>query len=170
MIVNVVFTLVFNTCLFPDACRAWQVRPAAQKTWINFKVHFSEAHREFCLTNQTAHQSGCHSANMMIQNHPYKGTANAIAQLTVASDHDTVVTLTTTNAKLILKLETSQTYVKKLKKDIAHLKLNIKPEWTMTPIVCHMGSRFTTNTQAQVAIIPSADTIKRQPRATQWSE
>jgi hypothetical protein len=31
MIVNVAYTVVFNTGLFPDACRAWQVHPAAQK-------------------------------------------------------------------------------------------------------------------------------------------
>jgi hypothetical protein len=43
MIVNIAFTLVFNTGVFPDACNAWQVRPAAQKIWINFKVHFSAA-------------------------------------------------------------------------------------------------------------------------------
>jgi hypothetical protein len=49
--VNVAYTLVFNTGLFTDACRAWQVRPAAQKTWINFKVHFPAAYCEFRLTN-----------------------------------------------------------------------------------------------------------------------
>jgi hypothetical protein len=31
MIVNVAYTLVFNTSLFHDACRVWQVFPAAQK-------------------------------------------------------------------------------------------------------------------------------------------
>jgi hypothetical protein len=54
MIVNAAYTLVFNTDFFTDACRAWQLRPAAQKTWINFKVNFTEAHREFHLTNHTA--------------------------------------------------------------------------------------------------------------------
>jgi hypothetical protein len=131
MIVNVAYTLVFNTCLFPDAWCAWQVRPAAQKTWTNFKVHFAAAHREFRLTNQTSQQSGFHSGNMMIEHHPYQGTADAIAQLEVATDldRDTVATLTATNAKLTLQLETSQAYVMKLKKDIVQLKLKIKPAW-----------------------------------------
>jgi hypothetical protein len=31
MIVNVAYTLVFNTGLFPDACRAWQSRVIAGK-------------------------------------------------------------------------------------------------------------------------------------------
>jgi hypothetical protein len=66
MIVNVAYTLVFNTGLFPDACRAWQYRAIAGKTWAQFKLYFATAHREFRLTNQTAQQSGFHSANMMI--------------------------------------------------------------------------------------------------------
>jgi hypothetical protein len=131
MRVNVAYTLLFNTGLFPDACRAWQVLPAAQKTWTKFKIHFAAAHREFHLTNHTAHQSGFHSANMMIEHHPYQGTADAIAQLAVAtaSDRDTVATLTATNAKLTLQLETYQAYVQKLKEDIVQLKLKIKPAW-----------------------------------------
>jgi hypothetical protein len=67
MIVNVAYTLVFNTGLFPDACRVWQSRAIAGKTWAQFKLDFATAHREFRLTNQTAQQSGFHSANMMIE-------------------------------------------------------------------------------------------------------
>jgi hypothetical protein len=66
MIVNVAYTLVFNTGLFPDACRAWQSRAIAGKTWAQFKLDFATAHHEFRLTNQTAQQSGFHSANLMI--------------------------------------------------------------------------------------------------------
>jgi hypothetical protein len=67
MIVNAAYTLVFNTGLFPDACWAWQSRAIAGKTWAQFKIYFATAHREFRLTNQTAQQSGFHSANMMIE-------------------------------------------------------------------------------------------------------
>jgi hypothetical protein len=45
MIVNVAYTLVFNTGLFPDACRAWQSRATAAKTWAQFKIDFATAHR-----------------------------------------------------------------------------------------------------------------------------
>jgi hypothetical protein len=37
------------------------------KTWAQFKLDFTTAHREFRLTNQAAQQSGFHSANMMIK-------------------------------------------------------------------------------------------------------
>jgi hypothetical protein len=135
MIVNVAYTLVFNTWLFPYACRAWKVCRAAQKTWTNFKIHFSAAasHQEFRLTNQTSQQSGLHSANIMIEHHPYhyEWTADAIAQLLLAtaSDRDMVTNLTATNSKLALQLETSEAYVQKLKEYIVQLKLKIKPEW-----------------------------------------
>jgi hypothetical protein len=78
------------------------VRPAAQNTWINFKVNFWAAHQEFRSTNQTTQHSGFHSANMVIENHPFQGTPDDIAQLTVAtaSDCGTVATLAATNAKL----------------------------------------------------------------------
>jgi hypothetical protein len=61
MIVNVAYTLVFNTGLCPDACHAWQSRAIASKTWTQSKIDFATAHREFRLTNQTAQQSGFHS-------------------------------------------------------------------------------------------------------------
>jgi hypothetical protein len=134
MIVNVAYTLVFNTGLFPNACRAWQSIAIAAKTWAQFKIDFATAHREFRLTNQTAHQSGFHSANMMIEqgrDHWMQETANAIAQLATAtaSYRGTVATLTTTNAKLANQLEAAHVLIAQLKSEIATLKIKIKPAW-----------------------------------------
>jgi hypothetical protein len=67
MIVNVAYTLVFNTGFLPNACRAWQSRAIAGKMWAQFKLDLATAHREFRITNQTAQQSGFHSATMMIE-------------------------------------------------------------------------------------------------------
>jgi hypothetical protein len=110
MIVNVAYALIFNTGLFPNACRACQSRAIARKTWAQFKLDFATAHREFRLTNQTAQQSGFHSANMMIgqgRDKSMQDTVDAITQLATAtaSDCGTVATLTTTNAKLATQLE-----------------------------------------------------------------
>jgi hypothetical protein len=134
MIVNVAYTLVFNTGLFPDAYRAWQSRAIAAKTWAQFKIDFATAHREFRLTNQTAQQSGCHSANMMIEegrDDSMQETAEVIAQLATAtaSDRDTVATLTTTNAKLANQLKVAYALIAQLKSEIATLKNKIKPAW-----------------------------------------
>jgi hypothetical protein len=134
MIVNVAYTLVFNTGLFPDACRAWQSRAIAAKTWAQFKIDFATAHHKFRLTNQTAQQSDFHSANMMIeqgQDDSMQDTAEAIAQLAtaMASDRGTVATLTTTNAKLANQLEAAHALIAQLKSEIATLKNKIKPAW-----------------------------------------
>jgi hypothetical protein len=136
MIVNVAYTLVFNTGLYPDACRAWQSRATAAKTWAQFKIDFATAHREFRLTNQTAQQSGFHSSNMMIEqgrDESMQKTAEAIAQLVTAtataSDRGTVATLTTTNAKLANQLEAAHALIAQLESEIATLKIKIKPVW-----------------------------------------
>jgi hypothetical protein len=104
MLVNVAYTLEFNTWLFPNVCRAWQSRAIARKTWAQLKLDFTTAHREFHLTNQTAQQSGFHCANTMIEQGRDESMqdTDAIAQLATAtaSDCGTVATLTTTNAKL----------------------------------------------------------------------
>jgi hypothetical protein len=134
MIVNVAYTLIFNTRLFPDACRGWQSRAIAGKTWAQFKIDFTTAHREFRLTNQTAQQSGFHSANMMIEqgrDESMQDTAESIAQLAMAtaSDRGTVATLTTTNAKLATQLEAAHAIIAQLKNEITTLKSKIKPAW-----------------------------------------
>jgi hypothetical protein len=134
MIVNVAYTLLFNTGLFPDACRAWQSRTIAGKTWAQFKIDFATAHREFRLTKQTAQQSGFHSANMMIEqgrDESMHATVDAITQLATAtaSSRGSVSTLTTTNAKLANHLEAAHSLIAQLKHEIATLKNKIKPAW-----------------------------------------
>jgi hypothetical protein len=104
------------------------------KMWAQFKLDFATAHREFRLTNQTAQQSGFHSANMMIEQgreETMQDTVDAIAHLAtaMASDRGTVATLTTTNAKLATQLQAAQAYIAQLKNDIATLKNKIKPAW-----------------------------------------
>jgi hypothetical protein len=127
VIVNVAYTLVFNTGLFPDACLAWQSRSIAGKTWAQFKLDFATAHREFHFTNQTAQQSGFHSANMMIEqgcDESMQDTVDAIAQLATAtaSDRGTVAKLTTTNSKLATQLQAAHAQIAQLKNEIATLK------------------------------------------------
>jgi hypothetical protein len=58
-------------------------------------------------------------------------TVDAIAQLATAtaSDHGTVVALTTTNAKPATQLEAAHAQIAQLKNEIATLKNNIKPDW-----------------------------------------
>jgi predicted component of type VI protein secretion system len=106
----------------------------AEKTWAQFKIDFTTSHREFRLTNQTAQQSGFHSANMMIKkgcDETMQDTVDAIAQLATAtaSYRGTVATLTSTNAKIANQLEAAHALIAQLKNEIATLKNKTKPAW-----------------------------------------
>jgi hypothetical protein len=92
------------------------------KSWAHSKLVFATSHREFRLTNQSAHQSGFHSANMMIKKgreETMQYTVYAIYHLATAtaSDRGTVATLTTTNAKLATQLEAAQAQIAQLKNE-----------------------------------------------------
>jgi hypothetical protein len=134
MIINAAYTLVFTTGFYPDACRAWQSRAIAAKTWAQFKIDVATAHHEFRLNNDTAQQSGFHSANTMIEQGRYgsmQDTAEAIVQLAtvMASYLGTAAALTTTHAKLTTQLEAAHAVIAQLKSEIAILKIKIKPVW-----------------------------------------
>jgi phage shock protein A len=91
------------------------------------KLDFATAHCEFRLTNQTAQQSGFHSANMMIEQgreETMQDTVDTITQLATAtaSDRGTLDTLTTTNAKLATQIEAAQAQIAQLKDEIVALK------------------------------------------------
>jgi hypothetical protein len=107
-------------------------RAVADKTWMQFKCDFTVAHREFRLTNQTAQKYGFHRTNMMIEQgrgDTMQDTVDVIVQLETApaSNHGTVTTLTTTNAKLAMQLEAAQAYITTLYEEVVALKAKIKP-------------------------------------------
>ena len=41
-IITMAHKLVHNTGEFFDACNDWNCKPAADKTWANFKLHFTQ--------------------------------------------------------------------------------------------------------------------------------
>ena len=99
------YTLVYNTGLFPEACREWRRRPAGEKIWTNFKTHFSEAHNDYRLTQNTAQTAGYHSANNAMEGF-VSDTADAFANLATAtaSDRTMMTELTKTNTELLRQL------------------------------------------------------------------
>jgi uncharacterized phage-associated protein len=60
------YNLINRTGKFREAIKAWNHLPAVQKTWINFKTHFREAHLELTETGElTIEQAGYGQANMV---------------------------------------------------------------------------------------------------------
>jgi hypothetical protein len=62
--INVGFGKIFTTGHFMSACRRCNEKPHAEKTWAQFKTHFSTAHRQHKkMQGGSAATSGYHSEN-----------------------------------------------------------------------------------------------------------
>jgi hypothetical protein len=62
-IINIDCALIFNTGVYGDACKEWEKEDILEKTWDNFKAHFTTEHRLYRKHTHTAQSSGFHSAN-----------------------------------------------------------------------------------------------------------
>jgi hypothetical protein len=114
------YTLVYNTGLFPDACREWRHHPAAKKNWTTFKIHFSKAHNDYRLTQNTAQTSGYHTANNVMEGF-VNDTANALANLATvtASDRAMMAELIKTNTELLCQLAAHSKELQTLRTQLA---------------------------------------------------
>eukprot|EP00957_Ditylum_brightwellii_P152025 11576350-Ditylum_brightwellii.AAC.1 len=62
-LVTKVFNLIFVTGAHNDACKEWRRKAPADKKWINFCTHFTDAHEEL-MELQEAAQQASYTANM----------------------------------------------------------------------------------------------------------
>jgi hypothetical protein len=83
--INVGYAKIFATGQFMSACRRWNEKPAAGKTWTHFKSHFAAAHRQHKqMKGKTAAHAGFHSANAAMtqsEDHMTEATIGALANL-----------------------------------------------------------------------------------------
>jgi hypothetical protein len=62
--INVGYAKIFSTGYFMSACGIWNEKLQAEKTWAQFKAHFSAAHRQHKqMQGGSAATSGYNSAN-----------------------------------------------------------------------------------------------------------
>jgi hypothetical protein len=65
--INVGYTNIFSTGSFMSACRRWNEKDSANKTWTNFKVHFAVAHRQNKkMQGGSASNSGYHATHASV--------------------------------------------------------------------------------------------------------
>ena len=98
-VLNAAYTIIFNTGMFFEDCKAWRLLPANDKTWDNLKAHFTEAHQQQRIQQATMQGAGYHKANNIThQAFPYEETATALANLATATaaDRQAMNNLTTT--------------------------------------------------------------------------
>jgi hypothetical protein len=109
--INVGYANIFATGHFMSACRRWNDKPAADKTWTHFKSHVAAAHRQHKqMQGETTANAGYHSANAaMTQNEDQmaEATIGALENMATATaaDRGVVAALTQANSRLVKKLE-----------------------------------------------------------------
>jgi hypothetical protein len=119
--INVGYAKIFATGQFMSACRRWNNKPAADKTWTHFKSHFAAAHRQNKqMKGGTAAHAGFHSANTTMtqtENHMAEATIGALENLatSTAADRGVVAALTQVNARLVKQLEETSSELRELR-------------------------------------------------------
>jgi hypothetical protein len=109
--INVGYAKIFATFNFMSACRRWNEKDTADKTWANLKVHLAAAHRQHNqMQGKSAANSGHHTVNADVGQTEYKmaeATIGAVSNLVTATatDRGVVTTLTEANSSLAKQLE-----------------------------------------------------------------
>jgi hypothetical protein len=94
-----------------SACRRWNETPLVEKTWAQFKAHFSADHRQHKqMQGESAATAGYHSTNAAVgqtEDQMDEATIGALANLATATAADcgVVSTLIEANARLDEQLE-----------------------------------------------------------------
>jgi hypothetical protein len=109
--INVWYAKIFATGHFMSACRRWNEKPSAEKTWTHFKSYFAAAHRQHKqMQGESAATAGYHSAKAtMTQNEEQmdEATIGALASLETATtaDRGVVADITQASSRLAKQLE-----------------------------------------------------------------
>jgi hypothetical protein len=135
----VAYAKIFATCNFMIACRRWNEKDPADKTWVNFKVHFAAARRQHKqLHGESAAKSGYHPANAAIgqtEDQMDEATIGSLANLATvtATDRGIVATLTEANSRLAKQLEERYNEMKEVKSILKKERAERKRQRTSNP-------------------------------------
>jgi hypothetical protein len=108
--IHVGYANIFATGNFTSACRRWNKKETADKTWANFNVHFTAAHRQHKqVQGESAANSGYHAANSAVgktEDQMAEATIGALSNLATATttDRGVVATFTEANSRLAKQL------------------------------------------------------------------
>jgi hypothetical protein len=104
-----------------STCCRWNEKQPADKTWVNFKVHFVAAHLQHKqMRGESTANSGYHAANAAVGQNEDKlaeATIGALANLATATatDRGIVATLFEANVRLAKQLEERSNELKEVK-------------------------------------------------------
>jgi hypothetical protein len=119
--INMGYAKIFATGHFMSACRRWNEKPTAKKTWPQFKSHFAAAHRQHKqMQGESAATAGYHSANAAVTHNEDQmagATIGALANIETATsvERGVVAALTQANSRLAKQLEDNSTELREPK-------------------------------------------------------
>jgi hypothetical protein len=124
-IVNLAYSLIFATGQFDVACREWRGKVANDKTWANFKTHFTAAYNDLREATVATLGGGFHGANSATGDY-LTSTAEAFANLATATqaDREAAACLITSNSTLTQQLAARDAKIRDLENTIKNLKNN----------------------------------------------
>jgi hypothetical protein len=111
--INVGYAKIFETGHVMSGCRRWNEKPLTDKTWAQFKAHFSAAHRQhkqMQMQVESSATAGYHSTKAAVgqtEDQMAEATIGALANLATATAayRGVVATLTEANARLVKQIE-----------------------------------------------------------------
>ena len=148
-VVDIALLCIAKTGVFNDDLKEWDRFPLLDRTWPNFRVHFSKAHREWRANLRLTAGQHFPRANAVdatsVQNHQAE-TVDTLANLATATaaDRATVATLTDTIAQLSLELASAQAKLISLLLDNQRLLKRLSDEggsWNTSVIVTVVDAR-----------------------------
>ena len=96
-IIDAIYTIIFKTGIFFEACEEWNDKPTVEKTWVNFETHFVKAQRKLRLRQKaTAKQGGFHGANAVINDQIERTEEALINMITSEKEDKKLITLQST--------------------------------------------------------------------------
>jgi hypothetical protein len=119
--VNVGYAKIFTTGHFMSACRRWNKKLSAEKTWAQFKSHFAATHRQHKkMQGESTATAGYHSANSAVtqtEDQMAEATIGALANMatSTAADRGVVAALTQETSRLAKQLEDNSSELRELK-------------------------------------------------------
>jgi hypothetical protein len=119
--INIGYANIFATGHFMSACRRWNEKPTAEKTWTQFISHFAAAHRQHKqMQGESAATAGYHSANAAVTHNEDQMAEATIGPLTnlatvTAAERGVVAALTQANSRLAKQLEDNSSELRELK-------------------------------------------------------
>ena len=124
-VLRIAYNLIFKCGEFERECEKWTEKDARDKTWANFKAHFTRAHKRMRDSKASAGSAGFGRANAVIEE-----TATQLANLAQghAVDRQIIQGVQGVNATILQEVNRITTALEAVVADIAALRLQNNPQ------------------------------------------